>query len=605
MITAAQEQARTRLLALAMTVALGLLCAALWRMQVGRGSEYESSAAEQSVRGVRIPAMRGRIFDRNGVCLADNGCSYTIEIYLEELRRGANRRRRTSEQIEELVSVIANVAGLSNHLTRTQIEAHVARRKPLPLVAWRGVDETALARLAEWPEPMPAVEIAAEAVRVYPKGRLAAHLLGYVARSQPSDEEEGTDRYHYYLPDMRGKRGLEAKFDGLLSGRAGGRLVRVDVAGFQHTELRRLDPQPGGDLMLALDWRIQALAERALEGAAGAVVVVDPSCGDLLALASAPAFDPNRFYPGMSAREWAALRDDPLKPMLNRACSGVYPPGSVFKPIVAIAALDSGRLMPDTVFKCPGFFSVGERSFGCYMNRAHGLIDVRGAIQVSCNVFFYQAGLLAGPDQIARVADEAGLGRPTLLGIEEAAGLVPTPEWKSAQGGQGWRDGDTCNLAIGQGALLVTPLQMAMAAAAIANGGTLYRPRLVLGQRLDRLSDFSMSEKIVVRRAGWSSAALRVVREAMRDVVETPTGTGRLAALPDVVMAGKTGTAEYGRKGEGRKHGWMILFAPYDRPRYAVAMVLDDAVSGGVSVGPRLHDLMAGIFALESEQGGT
>lgn len=596
-LTPENERWRLRVLALVMLAGFGLLAVVLWRMQVGHGARYESSQEQQSVRRVRIPGPRGRLFDRQGQCLADNLPRYGIVIYLEELRAGG-RRRRTVNEAWDLVGRLADTLGLPPQISKKDVEDHWYRRKPLPLLAWRQVDERVLARWAESAAAWSCVDVVVQQDRTYPQGSSAGHLLGYVASVEvPPEEEEAA--YHYYLPDLIGKSGLEKRFDERLAGRAGGRLVRVDVSGFKHDETAWREPRAGEDLLLSIDLRAQRLAEQALGDEPGALVVVDPRNGDVLALASAPGFDPNAFSPSISHADWARLDGDPRKPLFNRAVGGLYPPGSTFKPLVALAALEYGHASGATAFDCPGYFLLGRHRFACYHGTAHGAgIQVRQALEVSCNVFFYQLGLLAGVDDIGRVAAAAGLGRKTGVEMDdESAGLLPDRAWKRARWNDAWRDGDTCNLAIGQSALQVTPLQMAMATAALANGGYLYQPRLVLGRRAEGERAFRMTLPVLTRHLHWSPEALALVQAGMRAVVQEPTGSGHQARVPGWVMAGKTGTAEYGRKEENRKHGWMILFAPFDHPRYAVAMVLDDAISGGVSVAPRLHALMNGLLA--------
>jgi penicillin-binding protein 2 len=607
MILVEDQHFRIRLLLLGMLGGFVLLAAVLWRMQVGHAARYASSLDQQSVRAVRLPALRGRLFDRHGVCLADNRSSYNVAVYIEELRTFGRRGVPIADRVSNAVARAAAAAGQPYPLTRTRILDHLYRRKPLPLTAWRDVNDTVLARLGESLDRLPGVDIAVEAVRVYPQGALAAHALGYVGRAEDRPEAEGEETYDYYLPDMTGKAGLEKRFDPFLSGRAGGRLVRVDASGYQHGELGYRPPTPGGDLLLTLDARIQRLAEDAIADASvpGAVVVLDPRCGDVLALASSPGFDPNDFSPAVPARVWNALLRDPRRPLINRATKGVYPPGSIFKPVVALAALSSGRLSPAEIFSCDGRFEMGNRAFACYLSIAHGPVNLRRALEVSCNVYFYQAGLRAGPEEIGSMAAAFGLGELTGLEIEENRGVLPGPEWKRRVLGDGWRDGDTCNLAIGQGALAVTPLQMAQVAACLANGGRVYRTRLVLGRRGPGEARFAREEPELRRQVRLPPGVLEQVRAGMRDVIQTPSGTGRLALLPGIVMAGKTGTAEYGRKQEGRKHGWMILFAPFEEPRYAVAMVMDEATSGGITIAPRMRQLMAGIFELQAWGGGS
>ncbi|MBI3986012.1 MAG: penicillin-binding protein 2 [Lentisphaerae bacterium] len=604
-ISVEQELQRVSGVAVCMMLALGFLLFVLWRMQIGRGWQYQSSHEQQSVRRIRVPAQRGTIMDRNGERLAENQPCYGIAIYLEELRQ-AGPRGKVVDRACELIARMAALTGLEPQLARSQIETHLVKRKPLPLVAWRNVGEPAMARLAESSEPLPGVDILVEARRAYPQGALAAHLLGTIGRADAPDTEEDEEaRYNYYLPDMEGRGGLEKKYNDRLAGKAGGRLVRVDVSGYRFDDLSVREARRGGDLRLAVDVRIQRLAETLIADTAGAVVVMDPRNGDVLALCSSPAFDPNAFSPAIPAGLWNALRQDPRLPLLNRAVDGAYAPGSTFKPFVALAALQSGKADSHVAFLCPGYFNLGGHQFRCHQSVAHGRVDLVRALEVSCNVFFCQLGLQCGVENIVAWASGAGVGRKTGIELDhESAGLLPDPAWKQKKYREGWWDGDTCNLSIGQGALLVTPLQMAVATAVIANGGLAVRPRLVLGVREPGEAAFREVPPEPANRLNLDSSALDRVREGMRAVIHSPSGTGARALVPGVLMAGKTGTAEYGLKGEHRQHGWMVVFAPFYEPRVVAVMMMDEAVSGGISVGPRLQKLMSGIFALPDLQDG-
>ncbi|MEI6150523.1 MAG: penicillin-binding transpeptidase domain-containing protein, partial [bacterium] len=363
-----------------------------------------------------------------------------------------------------------------------------------------------------------------------------------------------------------------------------------------------------GNLVLALDARIQALAEAAIQDVPGAVVVLDPGNGDVLALASSPTFNPNQFVPIVPKVLWDQLNGDPARPMLNKAVAEVYAPGSIFKPVVALAVLNSGLVSPDLVVNCPGYYMIGSKPMKCWNLNGHGRVDLRRSLEQSCNVYFATVAVKCGTEVISDMAVQFGLGSRTGLDLDrEAPGLVPTADWKKKTWHDDWRIGDTCNLSIGQGALSVTPLQMAVVAATLANGGTVYQPRLVLGLQDRKGIALTNYPVVKTRQLAVAPSVMQAVREGMHDVVMAQTGTGGRARIPGVEMAGKTGTAEYGEKGTGKKHGWMIVFAPYDKPRYAVAMVVDDAVSGGLTVGPRVRGLMMGIFGkseAEGEAGG-
>lgn len=634
------EIARLRLLMAFMVCGLAVLVLALWSTQVAHGGEYRKDLMKQSVRRVRIPAQRGRIYDRNGVVLAENRPGYSIALYLEELRpRRGHRGETTLARVRETMEEIQARIGLPPKITEEDIRSHMRRRLPLPLVAWRDIPEAAVARWAEAASNLPGVDIYVEPVRVYPQHQLLCHVLGYVGALQaPPQSDDPDEVYHYRLPEFEGRSGLEKMYEPALHGMAGGRLVPVDVAGFRRRDLDRIaddaeagapppaslwsgfgkeggdvlrralraerrEPQSGRDLQLSVDVRVQKLAETALGGLCGAVVVLDPRSGDILAMASAPGYDPNAFTPSIPRSLWAGLLENPDLPLINRATTAAYAPGSIFKPVVALAALEQG-IPPTQTRRCDGVFKIGNQSFRCWDALGHGTVDMRRALCQSCNVFFYETGMAVGADAIAAMARELGLGAVT--GVDcppESAGLVPDPEWKRRVQSQGWTPGDTANYSIGQGFLKTTPLQMAVMAAAIANGGTVYRPRFVIGQRAMERGVFSKLPPEVVRVVPWPADHLRAVREGMEAVVMAEDGTGRRIRVPGVTMAGKTGTAEYGPRDSKKKRGWMIAYAPADHPRYAAAMMIEDAVSGGLTVAPRLQVLFNGLFHPEPAPG--
>ena len=580
----------------------GLLAFRLWNLQVAQGMEYQRRLAKQSLRSVRLPGVRGRILDCNGERLSDNRPSYCVSLYLEELRRPGSVQR-TVENVLDQLDRIAEVMDRPRQLQAQDVRLHLNRRTPLPLVAWNDLDEIAMARFLEHAAEFPGAALTVEPVRVYPQGKSACHLLGYVGRADLSalaDNVDGQEpeKFHYYLPEMAGKSGIEKRLDGVLRANAGGKLeIQVDVAGFKFDEVSRRVPGKGSDVVLAVDERIQRAAEAALENDRGAVVVIDPRNGDVLALASAPEYDPNDFVPAISSKVWGRLLKDEARPLYNRATGGEYAPGSTFKPVTLLAALQSGKVTPDTRFTCPGYFDLGSARFRCWQHWGHGSLDLQSAIRYSCNVYLFHAALACGPEAVQAMARACGFGRKTEISLDfERPGLVPDNAWKRAARHDGWRDGDTCNLAIGQGALLVTPLQLAMYAAALANGGTLWQPRLV---RQIVPADGPVQEIAPVPAPDgpkWEARNIRVVRDGMRDVVNMPDGTGKRAMLPNVIVAGKTGTAEYGVKGAGQQMAWMIAFAPFEQPRYAVAFLVEDGISGGTTVAPRMKQLLARVF---------
>ncbi len=590
---------RIYLLAGAMIIAFLVLGVFLWRLQVAKVLQFENRQQIQSLRRVRLPGIRGKIYDRNGLCIADNRPLYSIALFLEDVRR-AGPWSRTIDCAMETVERVSKVTGLTPVIDRNSVWKHIRLRLPLPLVLWNDISPLQIARLAERGGDIPGVDIYTQATRTYPYSPYTSHLLGYVGRADSNAmKEEGS--YSYYLPEMTGRAGLEKLFDPFLRGEAGGMLVQIDVSGYRHGELARRAPKAGGDLRLTLDMEVQLLAHKALGTHRGAVVVLDPNNGDVLAMLSAPSFDANGFVPYINMADWKALSEDRNKPLLNRAVAGVYPPGSIFKPLVGLAAATANPNAAHTVYDSPSVFHIGSRTVH---TTGHGEVDMRDALKFSANVYFFKTALACGPDSIIEQALAAGLGQKTGVEVEfERGGIVPDKKWQE-DNKTGWSDGDTCNLAIGQGYVAVTPIQMAMVTATIANGGYLYRPRMVQAYRPPGATDYVLNPGQRIGKMSWSETALAVVHNGMHDVIMAKDGTGRRAAVEGFNFAGKTGTAEYGIKSEGSKHTWMIAFAPFDNPQYAVAMLVEDGDSGGQTVGPCMKVLMEGLYEKMKREGG-
>lgn len=540
------------------------------------------------MRRVRVSAERGRILDRNGICLADNRPSYCIAVYVEELRE-PGRWKNTVNKVMGVLSEVQAVIGIEAELTEADVYKHIRKKLPLPLVAWRDVDQHVLARLAESGKLLPGVDIYYEPVRVYPAHKYTAHVVGYVGRA---DIEED---YHFYMPEMEGRRGIEKVYNSQLAGEAGGKLLRVDASGFRYDERKEREAVPGRDLVLTLDLNIQKVLTRALDGKRGAAVMIDPRNGNVLALVSAPTFNPNLFSPIISVNDWRRLNRDPEMPLLNRAIAGTYAPGSTFKPMTAIAALETQVASASTQFNCPGYYQLGNVTFRCWKRSGHGTISMQKAIEQSCNAYFCQLGMKCGIERIYSAADFCGFGHITGIDLDgEYRGLMPNEEWKRSAMNDGWRSGDTCNISIGQGAILATPLQMALFASTLANQGFIFKPRLTAA-----IPD----QGELLRRMTWSRATMNVVRAGMRDVIQAEEGTGKRARVDGVEMAGKTGTAEYGSRENRKNNTWMTVFAPFDAPRYAMAVIVQDGDSGGRTCAPIVKEVMTEVFAREQDQG--
>ncbi len=586
-----------------------VLAVSLFRLQVLYVADSRENQAIQTIRRVRVPGLRGRILDCHGEVLATCEPSYCIRCELEEFqRRGA--ASNTVAAIDAAIDNLAKRLGIPRQISAHQIQRHLSTASAIPLMVWRGLDERTFARFCERNHEFPGFSDHVEAERSYPHGSLAAHVLGYTGRRDSVGFEN--DPVYFSEKDMAGRDGVESYYNRYLTGVTGERRIRVDARGFRPTKERQgmigqdgdtgSAPADGLDLHLTLDIKIQADVERELREVTGACVVLNPRNGAVLAMASAPTFDPNECVPALSTAVYASLTNAPAKRGQNRAISEGYAPGSTFKPITALAGLSKGW-MPEDEYDCTGIYRLGNLRLHCWNRYGHSNVNIRKALEQSCNTFFCNLGTAIGSNAVIRAAREFGLGSRTGIDLGgEFAGVVPDDEWKRNWYNEPWYPGDTCQMCIGQGMLLVTPLQMAVVASTLANGGDIYRPYLYASPHLDAPKP--------VRHLSFDPEYIELVRNGMRDVVDT--GTGRAIAIRtdtevtpngrhrrfklNVSCGGKTGTAEIGRGETKRKNTWIIAFAPFEQPTVAIAMIVERGESGGKTVAPRVHNVLAGIF---------
>ncbi len=591
----------------AFTLGIAVLAVELWRLQVVDVADFKENQHKQSTRTILIPGMRGRILDCSGRILADSRPSRVIICRPERFARKGGITNIAIEVDAEL-DRLAEVIRLPRPpgLTRSRIARHIRESSALPIYVWRDLDDAALARFAEHAEGFPGFDEAIRAERTYPFGTLAAHIIGYVGHDRP-EHDVAANMAHYWEPDLKGRSGLEARYDGYLAGATGERRVLVDARGFKPKALDAeaddvsvRPPADGLDLTLTLDAPLQYALERQLRGVTGAGVVLDPRTGAVLAMASSPTFNPNEFIPILTLEKYRTLADDPEHPLLNRAISGTYAPGSTFKTVTALAALDAGA-DPEAEYECRGVFSLGQFRLHCWDRYGHGKIAMYRALKESCNTYFCNLGRMVGTNALVRTAREFGLGAKTGIDLgAEAPGVVPDAEWKQNHGGEPWYPGDTCQFSIGQGMLLTTPLQMAVVCAALANGGDVYSPFL-------RARDPGLPPPRPVRHVHARAEDFALVREGMRAVAEEGTGKRVLFRYGEnrerfrlnTTCGAKTGTAEVGRGETRRKNAWVIAFAPYEEPTMAVALVVERGESGGLTAGPRVHEILASRFGEE------
>lgn len=554
-------------LAVALTVALTVLGLRLWQLQVLQGDYYAQLADTNRLRIHHVAAPRGLILDRRGTPLVLNRPAFSVSILPMELREPTR-----------VLPELARVLGIPQEELWSRWER--GRSRPFePVRVRRDVGIRVVTRLEERREELRGVQVEAEPVRVYPFGTAAAHVLGYLGEVS-ADELEALRPRGYRAGDLIGKAGVERSYDTVLRGDDGEHVVEVDAAGRPLRVLREQPGRPGNTLVLSLDWELQQEAERQLRGWSGAVVAMDPRTGEVLAMASSPSFDPNAFSVGISEREWRRLLRDRRNPLLNRATAAAVEPGSVFKVVTGLAALQEGRAGPASQFVCTGSLRLGRWVFRDL--QAHGVVDFTTGVAQSCNVMFWMLGRILGPDRLATYARRLGFGQPTGVDLPlEVPGVIPDAQYKQGTWREPWYPGDTLNMAIGQGFVLVTPIQVARALSAVANGGTLVQPRLaraVLSPGGQVVRTFS---PVVQGRLEFSPSALRALRRGLEAVVER--GTGQAARVEGLRVAGKTGSAETPR---GRPHAWFAGYAPAEDPRIVVVVLVEHGYRGGLSAAP-------------------
>ncbi|MFP4070799.1 MAG: penicillin-binding protein 2 [Desulfovibrionales bacterium] len=557
-----------------------------WYLQIHKGAHFAAKARENKTQSESIHAPRGIIRDRNGHLLAVNEPAYALAIVRED-----------SRDIDRSFAQISTWTGISlEDLQREFVRGRprVKSFEPQILVPNLSFElvSTIEAHTMDWPE----LKIVVQPRRHYPYNDVLSHVLGYVAQA---NEEELNRDPRLDLGDTVGKQGIELVLEDVLRGSKGLRQNEVDVVGRNLNWSLIREPVPGNDLALSLDMDIQKLATEQLEGQAGAIVVMDPYSGELLALVSHPGYDTNEFVKGLRTEVWQQLIQDPFHPLQNRAIQSTFPPGSVFKLAVAAAGLAEGEINPGKKVFCPGFYKKGNRVFRCWKRHGHGMLDLEGALVQSCDVYFYQLGERLGIDTISKYAKEFGFGRPT--GVElphEKGGLIPTREWKLKRFGEPWQGGETLNISIGQGYTLTTPLQVAQFISALVNGGNIYRPTLINGAEPDLQGELHLKK-----------AHRERILKTMVETVENPRGTAWRLKKKGVEMGGKTGTSqvvklkdEYLDKETDeipykfRDHGWIASYGKKGDQAYVVVVLVEHGGGGGSAASPLARAIFDKLF---------
>jgi len=547
-----------------------LLCAIvlgrLIQLQIVEGARNRELADQNRIRVVRRLAPRGNIYDRRGRLLASSRLAFSINVVPGELRvseatdSAAGLARLLEMQPEELESRLRQETG--------------SGYEAVPV--YRDAGPEIVARVEENLPYLSGVSVLADAARFYPEHGTVAHILGYV-REISSDELLQPQNAGYRPLDLIGKAGVEKQAERVLRGRDGGDQIEVDATGRRVRTLGSVRSEPGADVWLTINLDLQRAAEEALGGRPGALVALDPNTGEVLALASSPTYDPNLFVGAIRPEDWDRL-SGPDHPQQNRATNSRYPPGSVFKIVTAAAALEAGVTDESDVFQCSGVYRIGSWRLRCWKRAGHGRESFLEGFAQSCNVMFATLGRRVGAGALAEMARRFGLGEKCGLDLpEETEGLIPTPEWKRKARGEPWYPGDTCQMAIGQGDCLATPLQMAREVSVIANGGKLVHPYVI-----QRIAGETAPPMEPPRPIGLKPSTIATIRKGMKAVV-APGGTATHIASDRYAIAGKTGTAQ---APGGLPHAWFGGFAPADNPRIALAVIIEHAGGGSEIAAP-------------------
>jgi penicillin-binding protein 2 len=556
-----------------------------WYLQVVRGAEYARLAENNRLRRIPVMPSRGVILDREGEVLASTRPSLSLVL-----------RREDPGDVDGQLRRLAPILGTSYEELRARFDQ--MRPRPLfePLVLEDDVGLTELARIDARREWFPAVEVVEQARRSYPSGDAVAHAVGYIGEVSEAELGRRGGGEDLQRRDLVGKSGVERNYDLRLRGSRGWKFVSVNTLGRQvpGAAPEGRTPEDGEPLRLTLDLRLQRVLAEALRGEAGGGIFLDPWTGEVLAMASAPAYDPNLFAGGVSRDDWQALTADPQTPLHDRIVNSFYAPGSAFKIVMATAGLEAGKISPSHAIHCAGSIPLYGKRFLCWRKGGHGQVDLRRALTHSCNVYFYRLGQALDVDVIHHYGDLFNLGRVTRIDVPgERAGILPSRAWKQRSLRQPWYAGDTISLSIGQGLLAVTPVQMATMISAVATRGKLPRPHLVRGAAGQAPAELSISPQTFDQ-----------VQAALEDAVQY--GTGRAAALAGVRVAGKTGTAQLYKASAGidadklpkaqRDHAWFVGYAPADRPRIAFAVVIEHGGHGGTTAAPVARKVLEAFF---------
>jgi len=588
-----ESKSRVLLLSFIVGAAFLLLILRLWHLQILNQEDYRSMSENNRLRFVPVAASRGAIMDRNGKVLVSNRPSFSLAVIPQEVK-----------DKEALLTQLSSLLRLDRTEMSERWEKGKGRAKYYPIVLASNITRDQVEIVEENRLMLPGVEVEMKPVREYSSGVLAAHLLGYIGEISENElNAKGFEQYN--SGDYIGKIGIERALDNELHGGDGGRQLEVDARGRVLRTISETYPTVGNSVVLTIDAAVQKQAELAFGEQAGAAVALDVNSGEILAFVSKPGFDPALFSGKLAADKWKEYLGDKRHPLENKALTGQYPPGSTFKIITALAGLHEKKINDSTSITCTGSYNLGTSTFKCWNKHGHGVTSLKKSLRESCDVYYYQLGEKLGVDKIASAANAFKLGTPMGIGLQnEKAGLIPTAEWKQKRFGKRWYQGETLSVAIGQGYVLMTPIQMASMIATVANEGTVFRPHLV--KRIVDADGKQLTEMRpeVIGTAGFSKESYRLVKQGLFAVVNESGGTGGMARMYDVRVAGKTGTSQVvkmrdsnrGTPYQFRDHALFVAFAPYDKPEIAVAVVVEHGEHGGSAAAPIVARILRTYF---------
>ena len=590
-----QHLFNTRIIVAAIIILFALIgiLARAYHLQVLENVKYADLSRQHYQKRIPIPPNRGQIYDRNGVILADSHTQYVLEIVRDSIGDENKDGKSTLADVDDLVERLGKIVSLSEKDVRI-FKQNVRKFKYQPVPIKENLTEQEVAMFSVNRPRFPGVNLEVRMERYYPLGTIASHIIGYVGRIDERDLEK-LNKDEYLGTSHIGKTGVEASHEDRLHGQAGYHLVEVDAHGKQQDVLDEKSPIGGQDLFLGIDINLQMTAERLLKNERGAIVAIDPQNGEVLALASMPTFDPNLFINGISHKDYSDLRDDPDRPLYNRALQGTYPPGSTIKPMVGVAGLAEGVIGPGSHVYDPGYFRLSGQKhvFRCWNKRGHGSVNLKYAITQSCDTFFYDLAYRMGVDRFSGFMHKFGFGEETGIDLpSESTGLMPTPEWKEKRHKRNWYPGDTVNIGIGQGYWLATPLQLAHATTIMANHGVRLKPHVLRGVRTAKNQEEQVLKPEPFPSVEANEKFWELTIQGMENVMR-PGGTARAAGAGAAYrIAGKTGTAQVfglagGKYNAGRiakrlrDHALFVGFAPAVDPTIAVAVIVENAMGGG------------------------